>query len=153
MPAEKLRKFLDLRKVKYVAIQHSMAFTAQEIAESVHVPGKMLAKTVVVNLDGEMAMVVLRATDQVSLERLAKVLGVKRAALARETDFLHRFEDCEVGAMPPFGNLYGMPLYMDRTLSEQPEIVFNAGSHLEVVRMAFRDYARLASPNLIDLST
>jgi Ala-tRNA(Pro) deacylase len=152
MIAEKLRKFLDLRKAKYVTIQHSMAFTAQEIAESVHVPGKMLAKTVIVNLDGNMSMVVLRALDQVPMVQLAKKLNVEKAELAFEEEFMERFEDCEVGAMPPFGNLYGLPLYMDRVLSEQEEIVFNAGSHTVVVRMPFRDYARMASPHLIDVT-
>ena len=152
MPVQQLKEFLDREKVKYVTIYHSPAFTAQEIAASAHIPGKELAKTVMVKVDGKMAMAVLPASYRVDLDRLAQSLGAQRVELASEKEFKDMFPACEVGAMPPFGNLYGMETYVADSLAEDEEIAFNAGSHTELVRMRYDDFARLAQPKLTQLS-
>jgi Ala-tRNA(Pro) deacylase len=146
MPAKKLRDFLDSHGVRYVTITHSKAFTAQEIAASAHVPGKELAKTVIVKLDGEMAMVVLTASQQVDFDVLKDAAGAKTAELAGEDEFKDMFPECEVGAMPPFGNLYGMNVFVAEHLAEDEWIAFNAGTHTELVRVAYSDFERLAEP-------
>lgn len=153
MPSTALKKFLDEEDVKYVTIRHSPAFTAQEVAASAHVPGQELAKTVIVSLDGELAMVVLPATDQVDLERLQEVSGADRVELASEGEFEERFPDCETGAMPPFGNLYDMDVYVAEHLAEDDEIAFNAGTHTELIRMSFDDFRTLVSPTVARLTT
>jgi Ala-tRNA(Pro) deacylase len=152
MPVQKLKEFLDSQKVKYVTIYHSPAFTAQEIAASAHIPGQELAKTVMVKVDGKMAMAVLPASYRVDLDRLAQVVGADRVELANEKEFKDMFPACEVGAMPPFGNLYGMETYVADSLTEDDEIAFNAGSHTELVRMKYEDFARLAQPKITTLS-
>jgi Ala-tRNA(Pro) deacylase len=152
MPAQKLKEFLDRNGVKYVTIRHSPAFTAQEIAASAHVSGNELAKTVMVKLDGRMAMVVVRATDHVDFERLRQVSGAKSAGLASEEDFKDMFPGCEVGAMPPFGNLYDLEVYASKTLAEDEQIAFNAGSHTELFKMSYADFDRLAKPKVAKVS-
>ncbi len=152
MPTQRLKEFLDSNKVKYVAISHSQAFTAQEIAASAHIPGRQLAKTVMVTLDGDMAMAVLPATDRVDLKLLKKAAGVKKAKLAGEREFKDLFPDCEIGAMPPFGNLYDLEVYVAASLTEGEEIAFNAGSHTELIRMAYADFERLVRPRIVRLS-
>ncbi|MDZ7374459.1 MAG: YbaK/EbsC family protein [candidate division KSB1 bacterium] len=146
MPASRLKQFLDEEGVKYVSIKHSRAYTAQEIAAAMHVPGQELAKTVLVKLDGKMAMIVLPASYTVDLEALRKCTGASQAELAREEEFRELFPDCELGAMPPFGNLYGLPVYVDESITQDKEIVFNACSHTEAIRMAYADYERLVHP-------
>lgn len=146
MPAAKLKQFLDAHGVKYVTIAHSVAYTAQEIAASAHVRGKEMAKTVVVKVDGRLAMAVVPATLKVDLARLAAAAGAKTAEIATEQEFQHAFPECEVGAMPPFGNLYGVDVYVDRRLAEDEEIVFNAGSHVELIRLKYADFERLVKP-------
>jgi Ala-tRNA(Pro) deacylase len=151
MPVERLKEYLNSENIKYVTIQHSEAFTANEIAESAHIPGKELAKTVMFNIDGEMAMVVIPASSQVDLGRLELAVGSENVSLADENDFKDEFPDCEVGAMPPFGNLYGMRVYVSQGVREDEEIAFNAGSHTELIRLAYRDFERLAQPTPITL--
>lgn len=153
MPVDRLRKYLEENHVKYVTVSHSPAFTAQEIAASAHVPGKELAKTVMVKIDGEMAMVVLPAPEKVSANRLKDVAGASEVELASEREFADLFPKCEVGAMPPFGNLWGMKVFADVHLREDELISFNAGSHTELVRLSFEDYERLVKPTIADLST
>jgi Ala-tRNA(Pro) deacylase len=148
MPARALQTFLDRHQVKYVTIRHSPAFTAQEIAASAHIPGKQLAKTVIVKLDGQLAMAVLPASDTVDVERLKAAAGARTVALASEPDFQDRFPECEVGAMPPFGNLYGLDVWVAARLAEDEEIAFNAGDHTELMRMAYRDFDRLVHPQV-----
>ncbi len=148
MPDKKLKAFLDEEGVKYVTITHSTAYTAQEIAASAHIPGKELAKTVIVELDGEMAMVVLPATAKVDLGRLRELAQAKKVELATEEDFQSRFPGCKPGAMPPFGNLYSMRVFVDESLAEDDEIAFNAGSHTELIRLAYTDFERLVKPTL-----
>jgi Ala-tRNA(Pro) deacylase len=153
MPIQKLRKFLDDNNVKYVVITHSKAYTSQGIAASAHISGKLLAKTVMLNKDGELCMAVLPASKQVDLSMFAKLTDSKEVSLASESDFRDRFPDCEVGAMPPFGNLYGLKVYMDTSLARDKEVAFNAGSHLELVKLDYRDFARLAKPTILELAT
>jgi len=148
MPVEKLKEFLDKEKVKYVSIVHSPAFTAQEIAAAAHVPGRELAKTVILHLDGKTAMAVLPANRKIILEDLRQAAGVEEVRFATEDEFKQLFPDCEVGAMPPFGNLYGMDVYVAASLAEDEEIVFNAGSHTELIRLAYRDFERLVKPKV-----
>ena len=146
MPDTRLRTFLDKEHVKYVSIGHSPAFTAQEIAATAHIPGKELAKTVIVKVDGELAMVVLPAAEQVRMEQLRKTLGAQHVELADEDEFKKAFPDCETGAMPPFGNLYGMKVFVSQVLREDDEIAFSAGSHSELIRLPYADYERLVHP-------
>ena len=146
MPSKKLKEFLDINKVKYVSIQHSSAYTAQEIAASAHIPGKDLAKTVIIKIDGKMAMAVLPASYKVSFENLKNALGGKDVRLAYEQEFVDKFPDCEVGAMPPFGNIYSMDVYVAEALAENEEIAFNACTHTELVKMRFNDFEKLVKP-------
>jgi Ala-tRNA(Pro) deacylase len=153
MPVNRLKEFLNENHVRFVTISHSQAFTAQEIAAVAHVPGKELAKTVMVKLDGKLAMVVLPAPDQVSTTRLKKVTGASEAEVASEADFADRFPSCEVGAMPPFGNLWDLQVFVDQRLREDEGIAFNAGSHTELIKLAYGDFERLVSPVVAELST
>ncbi len=149
MPVRRLKEYLDSQQIKYVTISHSPAFTAQQIAATAHVPGKELAKTVMVLVDGEMAMAVLPASLRVDLDHLQEMIGAKRVELADERSFRDMFPECEVGAMPPFGNLYGMDVYVADSLAEDEEIAFNAGSHTELIRMAYADFERLVKPRVL----
>ena len=153
MPVNKLKNFLDAEHVKYVSIKHSAAYTAQEIAASAHIPGKELAKTVMVKLDGRMAMVVLPATRKANLQALLEAAGADKVELAKETEFARLFPGCERGAMPPFGNLYDMAVYVAESLAEDEQIAFNAGSHTELIRLAYADFERLVQPTLAPLSS
>ena len=148
MPVRKLKEFLDNEGVKYVTISHSKAYTAQEVAASAHISGKEMAKTVMVKLDGKMAMVVLPANHKVDFAQLEKDLGVKNAKLASEDEFRGLFPECEVGAMPPFGNLYDMEVYIEEDLAQENRIAFNAGSHTEVIRVPYEDFERLVKPKV-----
>lgn len=152
MPLKRLLEFLDNHGVKYVTIRHSPAFTAQEIAQSAHIRGQDLAKTVMVKIDGTMAMAVLPASQKVDLELLREAAGAKKVELAREPEFQARFPGCEPGAMPPFGNLYGMAVYVADALAVDREIAFNAGSHTELIRTAYEDFERLVRPKVTRLS-
>ena len=149
MPVKKLAEFLNEHNIKYVTIRHSLAYTAQEIAASAHLPGKELAKTVMINIDGKMAMAVLPASSKVNFETLKNAAGAKNAELASEEEFQRMFPDCEIGAMPPFGNLYGMEVFASETLAQDEEIAFNAGSHTELIRLAYKDFERLVSPRMV----
>ncbi|MCL5028079.1 MAG: YbaK/EbsC family protein [Bacteroidetes bacterium] len=152
MPMQKLKEYLDLNNVKYVTISHSSAYTAQEIAASAHIPGKVMAKTVLVKIDGKMAMAVLPASDKVDFELLKEFIGAENIRLAYEQEFMDRFPDCEVGAMPPFGNLYGMDVYVAKSLTEDEEIAFNACSHSQLLKMLYGDFERLVKPKVLDFS-
>ncbi|MFQ6103001.1 MAG: aminoacyl-tRNA deacylase [Candidatus Glassbacteria bacterium] len=152
MPVKKLMEFLDSNKIKYVSIRHSPVYTAQEIAASAHIPGKELAKTVMVKIDGEMAMAVLPATYHVDFDLLKKASGGSKVELASEDEFKSLFPECEIGAMPPFGNLYGMDVYVAETLAEDDEIAFNAGSHTELIKLAYKDFEEAVKPKVVRLS-
>lgn len=146
MPAKKIKEFLDSHNIKYITIKHSAAFTAQEVAAKSHISGKEIAKTVMVLINGRMAMAVLPASYKVNFEALMEVTGSESVNLAGEDEFKHMFPDCEIGAMPPFGNLYNMDVYVAETLAEDEEIAFNAGSHTELIRMAYKDFENLVRP-------
>lgn len=152
MPLSKLRDFLDRNQVKYLVISHSVAYTAQGIAALTHIKGKELAKTVMVIVDGKLAMAVVPASFRVDLHRLKKHLTADSVELATEQEFRDRFPDCETGSMPPFGNLYGMDVFVDETLAEDHEIAFNAGTHRELVRMSYEDFVRLTTPAVLPLA-
>ena len=149
MPLTKLNEFLDAQNVKYVTIRHSPAYTAPEIAASAHVPGNELAKTVIVRLAGKLAMAVLPASYRVDFERLREATGAKDVTLAVERDFVGLFPGCEPGAIPPFGNLYGLDVYVADVLAEDDEIVFNAGTFTELMKLSYRDFARLVKPRIM----
>ncbi|HUA16737.1 MAG TPA: YbaK/EbsC family protein [Verrucomicrobiae bacterium] len=152
MPLTKLREFLDSYQIKYLVLSHSPAYTAQGIAALSHVSGKRLAKTVIVKVDGVLAMVVVPAALHVDLERLRALTGAKTVGLATEPEFKDAFPDCETGAMPPFGNLYDMCVYADLSLAEHEEITFTAGTHRELVRMSWTDMVWLVHPQIADLA-
>lgn len=149
MPEKKLKEFLDNHHVKYISLNHSPAFTSQEIAAAAHVSGKQLAKTVIIKANDQLAMVVLPANDQVNFTKLKSAIGIDNLDLAHESEFKDKFPGCEVGAMPPFGNLYNMPVYLSNRLSQQDHILFNAGSHYELMEVAYQDYERLVKPKMI----
>jgi len=148
MPVRKLKEFLDAQQIKYVTLNHSPAYTAQEVAASAHVRGKNMAKTVMVTLDGHMAMAVLPASQKISFDLLSEASGAGNVQLASEQAFRDMFPGCEVGAMPPFGNLYDMQVYVSKKLAEDEDIVFNAGSHTELIRLAYKDFDRLVKPKV-----
>jgi len=152
MPVQKLKEFLDGHNVEYVTISHSAAYTAQKIAAASHIPGKELAKTVMIKVDGEMAMAVLPASYKVDFELLKKAVEAKTVELASEDEFRERFPECELGAMPPFGNLYGMKVFVAEALKEDQEIAFNAGSHTELIKLAYKDFERLVKPKVVKFS-
>lgn len=152
MPTKKLKEFLDSNKIKYVSITHSSAYTAMEIAALAHVPGKDLAKTVMIKINGHMAMAVLPATHMIKMDLLKKAVGLDNVRLATEQEFKDKFADCEVGAMPPFGNLYNLEVYASDSLKEDEEIVFNAGSHTELIKMSYTDFERLVNPKIAQIS-
>ena len=145
---DSLENYLRDNQVPFEEQHHPRAVSAQEVAASEHVPGRMLAKTVMVLADGEMVMLALPATYQVDLEMAAAALGVKVARLAEEEEFADTFSDCEVGAMPPFGNLYGVPVYVERTLAEDETIVFRSGSHTQTMSVSYSDFERLVEPTV-----
>lgn len=153
MSLPRLKEFLDLNHVKYITISHSLAYTAQGIAALTHTPGKELAKTVMVRMDGRLAMAVVPASAQVGLTLLKAAAQAKTVELAAEREFKDSFPDCETGAMPPFGNLYGIAVFADESLSRDPEISFNAGTHRELMRMAWSDFERLVQPQVLHLAT
>ncbi len=143
---EKLKKFLDDNRIRYIVIAHSRAYTAQEIAASTHIKGKNLVKCVIVTADKKHYMVATNANQKINLDKLKMELQVKDVRLAREEEFKGMFEDCEVGAMPPFGTLYNIPVVIDTALSADKEIAFNGGYHTSVVKMAFADFVQLVNP-------
>jgi len=150
---KKLTDHLDTNGVKYLVLKHSPAFTAQEIAASAHLPGRELAKTVMVKVDGKMAMAVLPASSMVDFTMLRDGIGARAVELATEAEFKGLFPECEVGAMPPFGNLYNMNVYVEAGLKEDNEIAFNAGTHKELVRLPYADFERLVSPKILDFGS
>ncbi len=152
MPATKLKDFLDAQNVRYVSIIHSPAYTAQAIAHSAHISGKELAKTVMLMVDGELAMAVLPATHKVNIDVFRDAINARRVEIATEEDFLTAFPGCEVGAMPPFGNLWDLPVYVAQRLTEDEVIAFNAGTHTELIQMDYTDFERLVQPTIVPLT-
>ena len=149
MPTKKLKNFLDKNKIKYTTIKHSPAYTAQEIAEIAHISAKELAKTVIVKIDGKLAMVVLPAHIKVDFDKVKQSTGANQIDLASEFEFKEKFPDCELGAMPPFGNLFDMDVYVLNDLTKDEKIAFNAGSHSELIKLSYKDFENLVQPKVI----
>lgn len=151
MPTVKrLQEYLDSHKVSYQLLRHQEAYTAPAIAHALHVSGKMLAKVVIVKADDRYIMAVLPSPWQVDLDHLKGVLGAKEVRLATEEEFASLFPDCEVGAMPPFGNLYGLAVYVDQSLTEDEDIVFQAGTHLDAMKVRYQNFADLVHPTVAE---
>lgn len=148
----RLKKFLDQQQVPYETHIHRTAYTAQQVAAEEHVPGRMVAKTIIVESCGQFLMVVIPAPQKVDIATVRQLLDQPQARLATEAEFNSLFPDSETGAMPPFGNLYGLPVYVDDELARCGEMVFNAGTHRETLRMKFADFRRLASPTIMHLA-
>lgn len=149
---DKLAAYLRENHVWFEAQHHRAAYTAQEVAASEHVPGQQVAKVVIAIADDALVMVVLPANRRADLVKLRAALGARSLRLADEHDFARRFSDCELGTMPPFGNLYDLPVYVDRMLAEDETIVFQAGTHTDTMRIRYADYARLARPTIVDIT-
>ena len=149
MPATKLKEYLDSHKIKYATLSHLPAYTSGEIAAEAHISGKELAKTVMVKVDGKLAMAVLPASNKIDFQLLKEATGAHHVELAKEYEFKDRFPDCEVGAMPPFGNLYDMDVYVEEALSWDEVIGFNAGTHSEIVKLAYEDFENLVHPQVV----
>ncbi|MEK6690175.1 MAG: YbaK/EbsC family protein [Nitrospirota bacterium] len=154
---KKLKEFLDQNNVKYQVAGHPEVYTAQEIAAALHVPGKELAKVVMIrsvedptHREGRFVMTVLPASWRIDMAKLKDILKAKDMKLATEEEFKDLFPDCEVGAMPPFGNLYGFDVYVDKALSEDDEIFFQAGNHIESIKMTYEDYSKLVKPKVAE---
>jgi len=151
MPVQRLKTYLDENDVRYVVIQHSPAYTASEIAQSAHIPGKELAKTVMLKMDDEVVMAVLPATEMVDLELMRGATGARVVELAAEGEFADLFPQCERGAMPPFGNLWKMKTFVDQHLREDEKIAFNAGTHTELIQLSYGDFERLVEPTVLEI--
>ena len=153
MPVRRLKEFLDNKNIKYMTIFHSQAFTAQEVAAFAHIPGKELAKTVMVKIDGKMSMAVLSASDKVDFDSLKEAVGASKVELASEQEFIDLFPGCDIGTMPPFGNLYEMQVFVEESLTEDIEIAFNAGTYTELIRLSYKDFERLVKPTVVKFSS
>lgn len=152
MATRRICEFLDGNKISYRSIRHTCAYTAQEVAELSHIPGRHMAKVVVVWLEGRLAIVVVPATAAVDLAKLHEQTGAAEARVADETDFRERFSDCQVGTVPPFGNLFGIETFLDRQLTVEDEFAFNAGTHRDVIVIRSADYNRLVKPRIVDVA-
>ena len=152
MLSPRLYNFLDERHSHYTTLTHERTITAHETASAALVGNRHFAKTVMLKINGELAMMVMPAAYRVDLTRVSRALGEPPVELAEESEFKDAFPDCELGAMPPFGNLYGMPVYVDSRLADQHEIAFNAGSHTDVVRMPYAEFEQLAQPRKLWLT-
>jgi Ala-tRNA(Pro) deacylase len=149
---ERLESYLRQQQVAFDVQQHDTAFTAQEVAQAEHIPGKLVAKSVVAWADGQLIMLVLPATSRVEFAGLNEAIGTHMTRLAHEEEFTDAFPDCEVGAMPPFGNLYDIPVYVDKSLTEDETIVFPAGVHTESMSLRYVDFARLVEPTIAEFA-
>ena len=149
MPLRQLSNYLDTHNIHYQTRNHTPAFTAQEVAQSCHLSGHHLAKTVIAKVDDEMVMVVTPATEKVNFTELLSESHAHTAELASEDEFSEKFPMCDLGAMPPFGNLFGMKVFVSEELTESDVIAFNSGFSTEIVTMDFADYDRLVKPSVI----
>ncbi len=143
---DKLARFFDERKIPYRADTHPEVYTAQQAAQASRVPGRAFAKAVLLSVDGTLRMAVLSATERVDLRRLQECLGAKKVRLASEAEFAPAFPDCDLGAMPIFGSVYGIPVIVAKELTENPEIAFTAGTHRDVVRLRTKDFLEAEQP-------
>jgi len=149
---KQLKEYLDTNGIKYRVITHSAAYTAQEIAATAHVPGKEMTKVVEIKIDGKLAMAVLPASHFVDLRRIKEMTHATHIETAKEEDYKDIFSDCEVGSMPPFGNLVNQMVFVSTDLAEDPQIAFNAGNHRELVVLSYKDYEKLVKPQVFSFS-
>jgi Ala-tRNA(Pro) deacylase len=149
MPADTLIRYLEENEVDFEILRHDRAYTAQEAAAAAHISGDAVAKAVMIIVDGEMGMAVLPASFRVNLDLLKEQLGAKQVKMATEKEFKDRFPDCDIGALPPFGNLYGIPIYAEERLSKEIDLAFCGGTHTEMIRMPFEEFKRLADPRIL----
>jgi Ala-tRNA(Pro) deacylase len=149
---DRLEAYLRDNQVPFETQLHRVAYTAQDVAASEHLPGQLMAKVVIAVADGALVMLVLPANHRTDLVKVRAALGAREIRLAEEHDFAEIFPDCELGAMPPFGNLYGIPVYVDQTLTEDHAIVFQAGTHRDTMRVRYADFARLVRPTVVDIA-
>ena len=147
---EKLSRFLEERRIAFKAETHPEAYTAPQVAQAAHVPGRAFAKSVMVNVDGKIWMAVLPSTGRVDVQRLRNCLGAKKVRLAGEPEFASLFPDCDIGAMPIFGSLYGVPVLCSHELLENREIAFTAGTHRDMVRLSVKDFVDAEKPRICE---
>lgn len=152
MPLNKLKEYLDSNQIRYVTIKHSLAFTAQEIAASAHIKGKSIAKTVILKVDGKLTMFVLPGSFKVDIEKVKEVLNTENVRLADEMEFKDKFYECEIGAFPPFGNLYDIDIYCENALLHDENIAFNACTHTELFQMKLQDFLNLVKPKVLNFA-
>ena len=150
--SKRLRDLFEEARISYEVYNHPVAFTAQKIGEGVHCSGDRMAKVVMLNVDGKLAMSVVTGTQRVHLTTTCASIGAGEVRLATEDEFTSRFPDCEIGAMPPFGNLFGLPVYLDPAVAKDETICFNAGNHAQTVRIHYQDYERLDRPHVVRLT-
>jgi len=149
---ERLEAYLREQQVSFTVQHHRPAYTAQDVAASEHIPGKLVAKVVVVFADDALVMLVLPASHRVDLTRVGAAIGARSVYFAGEGELAAIFPDCAVGAMPPFGNLYHLPVYVDRMFAEDTTIVFQAGTHTDTISIPYADFARLVKPTVVEFA-
>lgn len=149
----KIKEYLDENNVRFEVAEHPLAYTATEVAGKQHVPGKQMVKAVIVKSDDEFIMCVLPAIHLVDFVKLKNALGNDKIKLAEEDEISKLFPEYEIGAEPPFGHLYGLKVYVDSILQDDEEIVFNAGTHTDVIKISFADYKRLANPVIAEIGS
>lgn len=151
MASHNIIKYLDEHHVDYSCLEHPAAFTAQEIAAEAHIPGRHLVKTLVLKLDDKWVMFALPADLYLNLQKLKELTGVQECHLARESEFKDLFPECEIGAMPPLGHLFDLPMMCSKSLLDDEEIAFNAGNHTELIKMRWKDFKELENPKILDI--
>lgn len=151
--SSKVKQYLDKEHIGYQILEHSIAYTAMEIAGAQHVPGKQMIKSVIVKADGKYLMCVLPAIHLIDFDKLKKVTGAKKVELAKEKDLEKLFPDYDIGAEPPFGQLYGLQVFVDKLLQENEEIVFNGGTHTDMIKIKWKDFVKLTKPKIADIGT
>ncbi|MBN1495881.1 MAG: YbaK/EbsC family protein [Spirochaetes bacterium] len=150
MKGEKLKEYLDKNQIRYEMIHHPLAYSSTKTAHLAHVHGYEMAKPVIVKINGRLVMVVMTANQRVNLSLLKALFQTDDVELASESEFVRKFGDCEMGAMPPFGNLYGMEEIVSDELAKDEEIVFNAGTHTDLIKMKYRDFENLVHPRIVN---
>ena len=150
--ALKIRELLQNERINYQVLEHDLAYTAAEIAEAMHLPGHQMVKSVVVNGDGKWMLCVLSATHKIDFAKLKQAFSFEEVSLANEGKVASLFPGCDVGAMPPFGQLAGIPVYVDINLKENETIAFNAGTHTDMLKIKFKDFLLVAKPTFADFS-
>lgn len=148
----RLKELFDREKISYEVYNHPLAYTAQEIAQRQHFSGDQMAKVVMLQVDGQLVMAVITGNQKIHLPTVCESLAARDARLATEDEFTSRFPECEIGAMPPFGNLFDLPVYVDPQVAEDESIYLNAGNHAQTVRIRYKDFVRVVEPRVVRLT-